>query len=326
LSDPSTDTEILDSQEPVEDLDVTSAPSTEGEPQTMLDAVQAALDGKRLEDSPASGDDKAEGDSKPKAEVEAAKKPEDDLSEEALARLNKETQKRIRDLVGTRKKLEKEISDFKPKAEQYDVITSQIRQTGLDQNDLAVTFDIATALKRGDLFGARKLLEPIFVQVMHATGGILPDDLRKEVETNAISRDRATELATARAAAQQAAFQGRETAARQQAAAAQQLTQSVVGSVNDWEKQKAATDPDWKLKAPEIMRSLKLSLLEGNRPTSVAQAVQMAEAALAEVNDRFRAYRPAPRPMRAVVSSGGTSRPSTANPKNMLDVVNGALG
>src|SRR6185437_5080167 len=248
MSEPSTDTEILDSQEPVEDQDVTSAPSTEGEPQTMLDAVQAALDGKRPEDSPASGDDKAEGDSKPKAEVEAAKKPEDDLSEEALARLNKETQKRIRDLVGTRKKLEKEISDFKPKAEQYDVITSQIRQTGLDQNDLAVTFDIATALKRGDLFGARKLLEPIFVQVMHATGGILPDDLRKEVETNAISRDRAAELATARAAAQQ-------------------LTQSVVGSVNDWEKQKAATDPDWKLKAPEIMRSLELSLLRGNRPT-----------------------------------------------------------
>lgn len=327
MSDSSPDTEILDSQEPAEDQDVTSAPSTEtDEPKTMLDAVQAALDGPKREESSPSGEVKAEGESKPEAEEKPAEKAEDELSEVDLARLNQKTQKRIREQVKELKRLDKEVSEFKPKAEQFDLITTQIRQTGLDQNDLAVTFDIATALKRGDLFGARKLLEPIFVEVMKATGGILPEDIRKDVEAGQISQQRATELATARAASQQAAFQGRQAEEARQAAAARQLTDGVVTSVNDWERQKAATDPDWKLKAPEIMRSLELSLLRGQRPKSTAEAVQMAETALREVNERFKAYRPAPRAVRAVVSSGGASRASTAEPKNMLDVINGALG
>lgn len=327
--DPSTTDSEIPADEAELDQGVTSgSPADEGEPKTMLDAVQAALEGSRLEDSPPSqGKVEADGETKPKAEGDKpAAKAEDDLSDADMARLNRQAQKRIREVIKERTKLEKEVSDYKPKAEQYDVITSQIRQTGLDQNDLAVTFDIATALKRGDLFGARKLLEPIFVQVMHATGGILPDDIRKDVEAGSISQQRASELATARAAAAQASFQGRQDQERRQAQAAQNFRKAAETSVNDWERQKAAADPDWKLKAPEIKRSLELSLLRGQWPKSTAEAVGMAEQALAEVNERFRAFRPAPRAVRAVVSNGGASRASTAEPKNMLDVVNGALG
>src|SRR6185437_4485891 len=91
--------EISGSEEPTVDQGVISeSPPEDDGPKSMLDAVQAALEGQKSgESSTSAGKVEAEGDSKPKAEVEAAKKPEDDLSEEALARLNKETQKRIRD-------------------------------------------------------------------------------------------------------------------------------------------------------------------------------------------------------------------------------------
>ena len=293
----------------------------------MLDAVQAALDSEGKEDPATSNPDKALAQApKPAAEKVEGDKTEADLSDEDLKRLSQGVQKRIRSLVGERKKLETEIVGLKPKAEQLDHITSQIRQTGLDQSDLAVTFDIATALKRGDLFGARKLLAPIYEQVMRATGGVLPDDLRQEVQGGLMPVQRAQELAVARAAAQQAAFQGQQAQQRQAADSAQQLTNSVVNSVNDWEKAKAASDPDWALKKPEIMDALQLALLKGNRPKNEADALQMAEKALTEVNDRLRRYRPAPRAVRAVVSGGGASPRNTAQPKSMLDVVSSVLG
>lgn len=294
----------------------------------MLDAVQAALEGDTgKEDAATSNPDKALAQApKPAAEKAEGDKTEADLSDEDLKRLSQGVQKRIRSLVSERKKLEGEISTFKPKAEQLDTITNQIRQTGLDQSDLAVTFDIATALKRGDLFGARKLLAPIYEQVMRATGGVLPDDLRQEVQGGAMPAHRAQELAVARAAAQQAAFQGKQAQERQAAESAQQLTASFVNSVDTWAEAKAASDPDWALKVPEIKDALQLAILQGTKPKNASEAVQMAEKALGAVNERRRQYRPAPRAVRAVVSGGGASPRNTASPKSYLDVIDGVLG
>lgn len=293
----------------------------------MLDAVSAALEPK-AEGSPSSEPEKVVA-SDPKAEAEktAAAVKEDDLSPEDLKRLSVKAQKRYRELVSERVKAEAEVSALKPKAEQYDLITRQIRETGLDKADLDVGFGIMTALKKGDLFGARAKLMPIYEQVMRLTGGVLPKDLADEVEAKAITEARARELATARAAAE--ANANRVTLAQQEheARQTQTLTASVVDSVNAWEKAKAAIDPDWKLKSPLIMQALQLSLAQGNRPKSPQEAIAMADAALAEVNERTRAFRPPPKAVKAVVGNGGgASNRNQAAPKTMLDVVSGVLG
>lgn len=325
-------TEDMDSKEAEVDQDVIagSSDATEvpAESATMLDAVTAALAGKDDKEASATSEpDKAQTAPKAAEVAEGDKAKPDEISDEDLKRTSQGVQKRIRRLVKEREKFESEASELRPKAEQLDFITKQIQQTGLNQDDLGVIFDIGTALKRGDLFGARKALAPIWEAVNEATGGVIPKDLLPEVQGGQITAQRAHELAVARAAANQAAYQGRQQAERQATERTQQATAAVVNSVNDWEKSKAASDPDWKLKAPEIMRSLQYSLrVDGQKATTPEQGIALAEKALAEVNERFRQFRPPPRAVRAVVSSGGASPRSNAAPKTMLDVINSVVG
>lgn len=293
----------------------------------MLDAVTTALGPKEEESPPSEPEKSAAPDPKVEAEKAAAEVKEEELSPEELKRLSVKAQARYRGLVETVKKAEARASELEPKAAQFDVITKQIRETGLDQADLNVGFGIMTAMKRGDTFGAMAQIEPIYKRLLELTGGVLPKDLADEVEAKVMPETRARELATARAAAAQTAQLGQRAAQEAEARQAQELTAGVVNAVNEWEKGKAATDPDWKLKSPLIMQALRLSLVEGNRPKTTQDAVKMAESALAEVERTTRAFRPAPKAIKAPLSSGvGASSRSQAQPKNMLDIVNAALG
>jgi len=293
----------------------------------MLDVVKAALDAPK-EESPPSDPVKTVA-SETKAPIEPTKvEAEADLTPEELARLPAKTKKRIQDLLGQRGESEARVKALEPKAAQYDLITKSIRDTGLDQADLNVGFELMTLLKKGDVFAARAKLEPIWDQVNRMTGGHLPADLNEEVAAGKLAAERASELAVARAAAEVGVNRQRMAASEAEAREAQALNSTVVDTVNAWGQKKAALDPDWKLKLPEVTNALKLALLEGNRPKNAAEAVKMAETALEEVNARFRAYRPAPRAIKAVVGATGASKGSSnpAGPKSMLDVVNAALG
>jgi len=303
---------------------------TEGEPKSMLEAVQAALDAPTSkEEPPTSKPGKTEDSEDPKAEIDPTKKAkeEDDLSDADKARLSKVARARIEKVVRQRNEVEAEVKTLRPRAEQYDLIVKQIRETGLDQNDLNAVFNIGTLLKKGDVFGARAALEPIWAQVNRLTGGKVPDDLLQDVATGRLAEERARELAVARAAAEVNANRQQLAAREHEAKQAQALTSSLVDTVNAWEQTKARLDPDWKLKSPQIMQALKLSLLEGNRPKSPDEAVKMAEKALEEVNGRIRAFRPAPRAIRPAVGGMAAShRSNPAEPKSMREVIDAALG
>jgi hypothetical protein len=293
----------------------------------MLDVVSAALDKKSEEGSPPKEPEKSTtSDSKVEADKTTPPKAEEELTKEELARLSVKAKSRYEAIIAQRKKAEALVSELEPKAAQFDLITRQIRETGLTQSDLNVGFDVMTLLKKGDYFGAREKLAPIWDQVSKATGGELPDDLVKEVAEGKLAEEHARELAVARAAmkvnADRQQMTQRETEERQQS----ELNTQVVNTVNAWEKSKAATDPDWKLKAPDIMKSIKLSLLEGKKPQSAQEAVNMAEAALEEVNAKFKALRPAPRAVRPVIAASGASKSNPAAPANMLDIVRAHAG
>lgn len=292
----------------------------------MLDAVTAALD-KEKEASPASDPEKVVAAAEA-AKTEPAKALEDeaDLAPDELARLNAKTRKRIDTFIEQRREARTRISELEPKAKQYDVIVDQIRATGLDQGDLNAIFEIGTQLKQGNLFEARKLLEPIWDQVNERTGGKMPADLIAEIAEGKLAAERAQELAVARAAAQVGQYRQQADVQRQAQERTEAAVRSVVESVNAWARQKAAIDPDWKLKSSEIRDALKLSLLEGNRPQSAQEAVQMAEKALEAVNARLRAYRPAPKAIRTPIGgSGASTRSNPAEPKSMLEAITAAL-
>jgi len=296
----------------------------------MLEAVQAALEKPTKEEGPPPSEPgKTEASAEQKAEADPTKKvrEEDVLTPEEENRLSQKTKARFKTILDQRNKAESALSELEPKAKQYDVIVKQVRETGLDQSDLNTVFEIGTLLKRGDVFGARAKLEPIWAQVNAMTGGRVPDDLVQEVAAGKLAAERAQELAVARAAAEVGARQQQQAVRDHETRQQEALTSSTVETVNAWEATQARLDPDWKLKAPLVRQALELSVTKGFRPKSPDEAVQMAKKALEDVNAQIRAFRPAPKAIRPMVGGAAAStRSNPAEPKTMLDVVRSALG
>ena len=326
---PESSTAGILSEAQAEDLDVKQAAESSAEAQgekDILSVVEDALNGASKEEPPASEPEAAKADSEPKSEPEAKAEDEDKLTDEELKRLPVKTKKRIDDLLNQRREKEAKIAELEPKAQELERITESIRATGLNSDDVKNTFEIATALKRGDLFRAKELLSPIMEQLNRATGGELPQDIAEKVRLGLVDEDSAKELSAARARGTVSQFQHQQTLQEQQTAAQQRANAELVQSVNTWEQGKAKSDPDWKVKAPLVTDTLRAMLHQGRRPSNQQEAVAMADEALKTVESRLAPLRPAARPITAVTTGSSSQRRAPAEPKDYLDVVNIALG
>lgn len=320
MAESSTDAVI----EKVEADDVKPAESSSAEQGgSMLDAVLAAIEPENKEKSPGSApvSEQADAQSTDTPKGEAADSDIDHLwSDDEKARLHHKTKERIEKLISRAKDAEHYNSTLRPKAEQYDAIASHLQQTGLSSSDLDNTIEIATLIKKGDLFTARDKIMPIVQVILEATGGVLPRDLEEEVKAGTLSAQRAQELAEARS---RNVLNTHQNGVRQQMDAqenANRFVRDVMVTVNDWEKVKQRSDPDWGLKAPEIRAGLELAILKGVHPKSVQEAVKMAENELGKVEAKMRQFRPQPKPVRSI---SGTPQASTAadQPKSLRDAV-----
>jgi hypothetical protein len=312
--------------EGVKDVDAAESSGAE-QGGTMLDAVTAALD-KGKEPSPGSESGSARDAAPQSIDGEKPKSGEidpDHMSDDEIAKLHHKTTKHIKKLVSQLKDVESHVSTLRPKAEQFDLITERIRQTGLEGPDLNNLFEIGALMKRGDLFAARDKIMPYVEAIAKATGTVLPPDLEQAQKAGQISAQHASELAEmrSRSALTQNQMQMREQQYGQETA--RQFLGQVVNSVNDWEAAKKRTDPDWSLKAPEVQAAIELAILKGQQPRTVQDAVKMAENALAGVDARFKQYRPQPKAVRNVSGSPQASTAAGA-PKSMLEAVLQSLG
>lgn len=328
---PDSSTAGIQSEAQAEDLDVKTASGSsneanEGE-KDILSVVEDALKGSSEEGPPAS-EPEVKADSQPKSDAEAPKAEEDPdkLTEEEVKRLPLKTKKRIDDLLGQRRELDAKVKEFEPKVQELERIQESIRATGLNSDDIRNTFEIATALKRGDVFRAKELLTPIMEQLNRVTGGELPQDVAEKVRLGLVDEDSAKELARARAQAQVETFQRQQTLQEQTVEAQRRANADLVQSVNTWEAGKAAADPDWKVKAPLVTDTIRSMLQQGRRPSNNQEAVAMAEEALKTVETRIAAIRPAVKPITAVTTGSSQQRRAPHEPKTYLDVVDQALG
>lgn len=336
MPDSSPDTaEVVDTTTPAETQvsDATTDSSTEltKPAETMLDAVKTAL--ARTEAAPASDttDDAAD------AEVPDPTAPAidpDALTPEDIKGLSAKTQKRFHSLTGELKAKDATIEGLKSKADQFDQIDTYIKNAGLSNRDVGGTLEIAAMLKHqpGE---ALKRLEPIVEQLRAIVGETLPAPLQQRVEQGYLTEEDAKALSRSEAARKQA--EDRVTASTMQQqnerAVAEQQTQTktTLDAVQVWEDSKAKLDPDFTLKRKEVAKEVELAILqESNRlqkpwfpdPT---RAVALAEAALKEVNDRYKRYAPKPKPIDPPVTGSASSR-STPEPKNMADLIRSTIG
>lgn len=312
-----------------EDAADTPAAEPETGPKSMLDAVEAALDGKQ-EKSPVS-ESGLDAEGKPKAPV--ADKDAEELTPEEERLLPRKTQKsieRFRSQIGGMKQ---QLTELGPKAEGYERLVSFVAKANLTSSDLDNTLEIA-ALVRNQPEKAYEKLVPIMVELQRQIGLVLPDDLKKDVEQGYITEERAREISSLRARGQLTEAQMTEernrSVAQQQHEQLQSLVSTVAQSATDWENAKAKSDPDWNLKKDRVAELVELDMARRQRkdagwfPKTAQEAIDMSEAALKRVNEELaRIGRPARREIKHV--TGSASQSSRPKPKSMLDVINNTL-
>lgn len=297
-----------------------------GDKGDMLAAVKAAL--KPKETPPASKDK----DSKPEEETPDAKEGEaeesdsDELTDEELSKLKPKTKRRIDTLLADRAQRDQEIGALKPKAEQFDKLVDWVKEADLSQDDVNSLFDIGKNLK-SDPRKAYEQIKPVFENLQRMFGDVLPDDLAEKVRIGQLAEADARALAVARTnaavAERKASRVSQQDSERRQAEANAQHINAVQSAVSGWESTKAKSDPDWKTKQDLVKREIKLAIHEQGYPKTPADAVRIAEEALAEVNKTFTRLAPRKTEVRPVTDVASTR--AQAKPSSLLEAARQAL-
>lgn len=316
------------------DVNTEQSSSSEGvETPSYFDAVEAAL-GKGKEASPTSEDGEEQA-PKPDAQAPGAKADEgepEELTEDEIKSYPPNSQRRIRQLVAQRDDHQRQVESLRPRAEQWDTVTSYMRENGIQPAEFDNALEITRIINSGDFSRALQVLTPIYREVAARAGEILPKDLAEEVRLGRISEQHARELNRTRATAQNA--QVREQRTREQSEATRnvervtQIVNSNAQAVDVWAKAKAGSDPDWSEKQKDVAEALELEL---NRlgpqgyPQTREAAIELAEKCLKVVEDRIKRYRPKPQARNAVTGQFASPKAKT-KPTSYMDAIDQALG
>jgi hypothetical protein len=340
MSDPSAETAIETDGAPTPDVNQ-AAPST-AEPEgvkSYRDTVLAVLD--EPEKSPAS--DKPGEDASKQPPVDAEKpQGSTDPSDDELKQYSLNAQTRIRELVQRRKETEgelaaktQEIEQFRPKAEQYDRITSFMQQNQIQPQELDNSMAITALVSSGRYADALKAIAPIYQELLVRTGNVLSDDLKQEVDAGYITANRAIELQRERMANKNAQDRERQQNERRDAEQHERFAkdrgQMYGQTATTWENAKKSSDPDWSTKQPLVADRMEAELhrLRMTDPTKLPSTPKAVHAflddVLKHVEDKIKVFRP-----KATSKDHETGRPASAGaktkPASYMDAINQALG
>lgn len=281
---------------------------------TLLDVVKSGLEkGKPDSVSSTEGEkrDTAEGQSnEAKASQDDGQQPKED-AQKAAEKVPFHNHPRWKEMVSERDAL-------KPKAEQYEKITTFMKQNALSEQEMVEGFNIMAMMKQKPA-DAYKALRGYVDQLAPLAGEVLPEDLKKRVDEGFDSEESAKELARLRAEREFSANREKETQARLEQERAAEYQRSLVTAVESWERECEAKDPDWSKKYNLVSDRVRV-LLASERPANPSHAVELARRALNDVNASLSSVAGRNTPLRAPTSSmsSASTRPA---PRSLLDVV-----
>jgi len=326
------------------------------EPETMADAIAAAIDESTKTDTdkgekpaegegekPAEGDGSdADADAKDGAKAEdgaeKSKEPAEDgsdndedadITDAEIEAMRPKARTRFKKLLSQRNEALREAQSLKVEAESFRNIQAYMAENGIEQQDAAVSFQVIADAKSGDMVRLNSALDqllPLVQRLQEATGRAVPPELNDQVQSGELTEEVARQISQdkhARTFAQQQA-----ELARQQAQQAQQQLawQQNATAVQTWEQQIRATDPDFGKKADAMRRVAQALITERGAPKSPAEAVEYAKAAYAEAGKWFQAARPALQPSRPTPPQNSATRTGLAPaPTSLEDVISQAL-
>lgn len=329
-------TDVNTASSPVASPDAKPAdpsPAPADKPKDMLEVVQKALNKPKADASPA-----PEKDGKPET-VESEAAPEDgdaeppDLSKEERAQLSAKTTNRMRYLDRGFKKFKAEAETLRPMAEQMRQIEQFVSNAGLAPQEVNAGFEMMRLMKN-DPVKAYEAITPIFLQLRKLAGEVLPEDLKKKVDSGHLPEDVALELSRTKAREAHATRQNEQQSAaarqRQEAEARQGLITAGAQALTSWEDKWKQTDPDYAVKYDSVKDRIELGLANFARQNKIPTAQEvhgLAEQARKEVEARLKPFNANRRkPIDPGPSGSPTNPASQPKPKSYQDVVKGVLG
>jgi len=224
-------------------------------------------------------------------------------------------------------------NEFKTQAEQsqqqLEGFQREVQElfSGLDQQEVTDALEIARLMKT-DPQAAFEKLNPVYHRAASMNGYILPEDLQREVDAGYVTSERAQELARLRAQSefqqtrsQQAQQQRHQQESQSQMQAGmQEATQGLEALEAQWRSE----DPDYASKQGQIFDRfavlMQQHVAQGNE-ISHQVALDMANKAKQETEERLGAFRPKRQPKKAIRSTpgGGSAK---AKPQSVMDIIN----
>ncbi|HZO54892.1 MAG TPA: hypothetical protein VFB63_19450 [Bryobacteraceae bacterium] len=316
-----------------------SSPAKDEERKSLLDVVKDALDVKTIEDEDAPIDlaakaksSAAEGD---QPEPEADKKPDtkDDVSDGALLAALEQLKgevplhkiERFREVLNENRALKGSNERYREMDATLSAIGRDAQKMGMSQDDMAQLFAWPRLLAN-DPKAAVEELQRFTAMWEEKLGHKLPSDLKQKVDDGVLDEDSAKEVAQLRAdSALEKTRMAAETAENQRVSAAQR-TKEIHDSVNAYQAELKASDPDYTPEKHElVVDALTALVTKHGVPSTVADARGMAKAAYETVTKRLQAFKPQPRAVSSPTVGRRLNKPAEAQPKSMREAIENAL-
>jgi hypothetical protein len=316
-----------------------SSSAKDEDKQTLLDVVKNALDPKNIEDEdePVNLKSKAEpstaeGD---KSEPEAAKKPDtNDVSDDALlAALEKlktdvplNKIERFREVLNENRQLKGANERFREMDSTLAAIGRDAQKMGMTQDDMAQLFAWPRLLA-SDPKKAVEQLQEFTATWQEKVGYSLPADLKGKVDDGVLDEATASEVAQLRATTNLDRTRHEAESSERERTSAAQRTREIHDSVNAYQAEIKASDPDYTPEKHElVVDALTALVTKHGVPTTVADARGMAKVAFDTVTKRLQAFKPQPRALSSPNVGRRLNKPAEAQPKSMREAIENALG
>jgi hypothetical protein len=315
------------------------SPAKDDDKKTLLDAVKSALDGAAIEDDDAPVDLKskaapsaAEGE---EPEVDGDKKPDtkDDVSDAALlAALDKfkgdvplNKIERFRAVLDENRTLKGANERYREMDATLAGIGRDAQKMGMSQEDMSKLFAWPRLLA-SDPKAAVEELQRFTAMWQEKIGGTLPSDLKQKVDDGVLDEATASEVAQLRAkSALDRTRSDAENAERDRASVAQR-TREIHDSVNAYQAELKAKDPDYTPEKHEmVVDALTALVTKHGVPTTVADARAMAKTAFDTVTTRLSKFKPQPRAVASPTVGRRINQPAQSQPKSMREAIENAL-
>jgi hypothetical protein len=244
----------------------------------------------------------------------------DEEDEESPQDASPKIRKKINKLLKQRREARAEIASLRPAADVGTHIQNFSTENNLTGDDVAKLLQLGASLRAGDYKGFYEAIAPYVRTAQEALGIVLPTDLAQAVKQGQMTEKVARDYAQQRISGRRTEYQLRDMEAENQRQAVQAVSSDVKRAVSSFESRLAASDPDYKVKAPIVRRVAQALLAErGNKINSVEEALALSQEAYNEVSKNMRASQPAPRATHPYPNGASQTPSARAAPKTLME-------